>query len=134
VRIAHSTSQTTTGAVSGTPAYMSPEQARGDRVDHHTDIYSLGVVLYEMLAGRVPFEADSGMSILYMHINEPPPPIQGVHPALQSVIQRALAKKPDERYQTCHEMTVDFRNAIEQSALSVTINNARSHARSRLTT
>ncbi|HXQ36506.1 MAG TPA: serine/threonine-protein kinase, partial [Anaerolineales bacterium] len=74
VRIAHSATQTASGVVSGTPAYMSPEQAQGAKVDHRSDIYSLGVVLYEMVAGRVPFEADTSWTVILKHINESPPP------------------------------------------------------------
>src|SRR5690606_23498016 len=95
VRIANTASQTASGMVSGTPAYMSPEQARGDPIDHRTDIYSLGIVLYEMLAGRVPFEADSTLTVIYKQIHDPPPPIPGVSIAVQKVIDRALTKKPE---------------------------------------
>src|SRR5919108_4592566 len=90
VRIANAAVQTASGMVSGTPAYMSPEQAQGDRTDHRGDIYSLGVVLYEMLAGRVPFEADSTMSVIYMQIHNAPPPISGILPEVQAVLNRAL--------------------------------------------
>lgn len=121
VRIAHSTHQTASGTISGTPAYMSPEQARGDKTDHRTDIYSLGVVLYEMLAGRVPFDGDSTMSVIFKHINEPPPPIPGISPKAQEVMNRALAKKPDDRYQTCREMAIDFFLAIGMTAEAETI-------------
>ena len=124
VRIANSASQTASGMVSGTPAYMSPEQARGDQTDHRTDIYSLGIVLYEMLAGRVPFEADSTLSVIYKQINDPPPPIPGISPAVQRVIDRALAKKPEERYPTSRNMAVDFFLAIGMTAEAETIINA----------
>jgi len=112
VRIAHTGTQTATGLVSGTPAYMSPEQARGDQVDHRTDIYSLGVVLYELLAGRVPFKGDTTLVVIYKHIHEPPPPIEGISPELQEVVNRALAKDPKDRYQSARELAADYLRAI----------------------
>ena len=121
VRIANAAIQTASGMVSGTPAYMSPEQASGEKTDHRTDIYSLGVVLYEMLAGRVPFEADSTMSVLYMQIHNAPPPIPGISPDVQAILNRALKKNPNERYQTSSEMAVDFYLAIGMTADAKTI-------------
>jgi serine/threonine protein kinase len=121
VRIAHSSAQTASGVVSGTPAYMSPEQAQGVKVDHRSDIYSLGVVLYEMLAGRVPFEADTSWTVILKHIKEPPPPIEGIQPAVQSVIERVLAKDPEMRYQTCRELAADYLNAIGMISESATM-------------
>jgi tRNA A-37 threonylcarbamoyl transferase component Bud32 len=108
VRLLDSTMHTTAGSVSGTPAYMSPEQARGEKVDKRTDIYALGIMLYEMLAGVVPFQADTTFGMLMKHINEPPPPIQGISPELQMVIDRALAKKIEYRYETAGEMANEF--------------------------
>jgi serine/threonine protein kinase len=112
VRIAHSSTRTASGVVSGTPAYMSPEQAQGVQVDHRSDIYSLGIVLYEMIAGRVPFEADTSWTVILKHINDEPPPIEGIQPPVQQVIERVLAKDPDRRYQTCRELSADYLNAI----------------------
>ena len=111
VRI-HTATRTSLGKRSGTPAYMSPEQAHGLTVDHRSDIYSLGIVLYELIAGHVPFEAETNWAILYKHINEPPPPIPGVAPPVQNVINRVLAKDPDARYQTCRELAAAYMDAI----------------------
>ena len=108
VRLLDSTMHTTAGSVSGTPAYMSPEQARGEKVDKRTDIYALGIMLYEMLAGVVPFQADTTFGMLMKHINEPPPPIQGISPELQMVIDRALSKKQEYRYETAGELANEF--------------------------
>ena len=108
VRLLDSTMHTTAGSVSGTPAYMSPEQARGEKVDKRTDIYALGIMLYEMLAGVVPFQADTTFGMLMKHINEPPAPIPGISPELQMVINRALAKNPKHRYETAGELANDF--------------------------
>lgn len=111
VRI-HTTTQTSAGKRTGTPAYMSPEQAHGLTVDHRSDIYSLGIVLYELIAGQVPFDAETNWGILFKHINEPPPPIPGIPPPVQEVIDRVLAKDPDDRYQTCRELATDYMDAI----------------------
>ena len=121
VRIANAAVQTASGMVSGTPAYMSPEQAQGAKTDQRTDIYSLGIVLYEMLAGRVPFEADSTMSVIYMQINNRPPPIPGISPDVQAVLNRALAKKPEDRYQSSRDMAVDFFRSIGMNEQAETI-------------
>ena len=92
----------------GTAAYMAPEQATGGSVDARTDLYATGVVLYEMLTGRVPFDADTPMSMLTKHVHEPPPPPRDLNPTLPPVIEpallRALTKDPNERYQTAAEM------------------------------
>jgi serine/threonine-protein kinase len=121
VRIAQAVTQTASGAVSGTPAYMSPEQAQGLKVDHRSDIYSLGVVLYEMLAGRIPFEGDTSWSLIFKHINEPPPSIAGIQPAVQTVIDHALAKRPEDRYQTARALAADYMDAIGMLAEANTL-------------
>ena len=119
VRLLDSSIQTSTGTVSGTPAYMSPEQARGDKVDRKTDIYSLGVVLYEMLAGTVPFDAESSFGLLMKHINEPPPPIQGISSDLQTVMNRALAKDPEFRYSSAKELADEFIAVFNGQTVSI---------------
>ena len=121
VRFTQSTTQTSTGYITGTPAYMSPEQSRGERVDARSDVYSLGITVYEMLAGRVPFEADTAMGVLHQHINEPHSRIDGVSERVQKVIDRALEKDPDDRFQTPLEFAEAFNNALTSSTESETL-------------
>ncbi len=118
VRLLDSSIQTSTGTVSGTPAYMSPEQARGDKVSLKTDIYSLGVMLYEMLAGTVPFDAESSFGILMKHLNDPPPPIFGISPDLQAIINRALSKDPELRYNSAKELADEFTAVFNGQTIS----------------
>jgi serine/threonine protein kinase len=108
VRLLDSTMHTTAGSVSGTPTYMSPEQARGEKVDKRTDIYSLGIMLYEMLAGTVPFQADTTFGMLMKHINEPPPPIEGLSEGLQAILDRTLAKDASLRYESAGDLANEF--------------------------
>lgn len=108
VRLLDSTMHTTAGSVSGTPTYMSPEQARGEKVDKRTDIYSLGIMLYEMLAGSVPFQADTTFGMLMKHINEPLPPIPGLSADLQAILDRTLAKDPALRYEEAGHLADEF--------------------------
>ncbi|MCB0213010.1 MAG: SUMF1/EgtB/PvdO family nonheme iron enzyme, partial [Anaerolineae bacterium] len=102
--------QTVTGAIIGTAKYLSPEQAKGERPDERSDIYSLGVMLYEMVAGRPPFDADTTVAVLMKHVNEPIPDIRQIESnipeALIRVIEKALDKDKNKRYQSALQMAV----------------------------
>ncbi len=109
-----STGLTASGALMGTPAYMPPELGLGGVGDHRADLYSLGVMLYEMATGKLPYEANTPLSVVYMHVNDPLPPPSSVNPdiprGLELVINRAMAKKPEERYQSADEFIDDLQD------------------------
>jgi len=113
-RIADAGMRTVTGTIAGTPVYMSPEQASGMPVDGRSDIYSLGIVLYEMLTGRPPFGGDTETpaSVLVKHITTLPPDLPCNCPELQAVLDRALAKDREARYQTAAELAIDLQKAL----------------------
>src|SRR5436190_20331594 len=106
---------TETGSIMGTAQYISPEQAQGHRVEAPSDIYSIGIVLYEMLTGRVPFEGESAVAIALKHVSELPVPIRSVrpdvHPALDAAVMRALAKDPHQRYRSAEEFVAALQSA-----------------------
>jgi len=108
---------TQAGVVYGTPEYLSPEQAQAKELDGRSDLYSMGIILYEMVTGHVPFESQTAVAVLAMHVyDEPATPSSKadhpVHPGMERVIMKALAKNPDERYQTAMEFLGDL-EAIE---------------------
>jgi serine/threonine protein kinase len=103
-----------TAHVMGTPSYMSPEQVKGRAVDGRSDIFSLGVMLYEMVTGEKPFPGQNITTVIYKIVNEDPvPPRQvdpSIHPGISAVVMKALVKEADQRYQSCREMLEDLRN------------------------
>src|SRR5205823_14088978 len=103
-----------TSHVMGTPSYMSPEQVKGRAVDGRSDIFSLGVMLYEMITGEKPFPGQNITTVIYKIVNEEPvPPRQidsSIHGGLSAVVMKALAKEPSARYQSCRDMLEDLKN------------------------
>jgi tRNA A-37 threonylcarbamoyl transferase component Bud32 len=119
-KLAGATQHTAAGAVMGTALYMSPEQIRGEQVDARTDIYALGVTLFEMMSGKPPYAADSAMTVLMMHLNDPLPDLSELNPdvpaGLIAVVEKALAKSPDDRYSSASEMAAALRALDSQTA------------------
>jgi serine/threonine protein kinase/tetratricopeptide (TPR) repeat protein len=114
-KLTGATKLTKTGMTAGTVAYMSPEQARGREVDKRTDIWALGVTLYEMITGRVPYESDYDEAVVYSILNEPAKPVTGLRSGvpveLERVVTKCLAKDPAERYRSAEDLLVDLRSA-----------------------
>jgi len=111
--VAEGSGGTAVGQVLGTPEYMSPEQASGEPVDARSDIYSLGVVAYFILTGRLPFTGETVAAVLAQHITQPAPPLgSAVSPALARVVNRCIAKEPADRFQTAEAMA----EAVEAAA------------------
>jgi len=105
------------GAIFGTPSYMSPEQARGQAVDQRADIYALGVMLFEMLAGQLPFDGEDPLAVMAQHVDAPVPPLkqtlsgEAVPPGVEAVVRRCLEKNRDDRYPSVAELLVDLEDA-----------------------
>jgi tRNA A-37 threonylcarbamoyl transferase component Bud32 len=116
---------TGTGSVVGTPTYMSPEQGLGEEIDARTDIYALGIMLFEMLTGRVPFSADNPMAVMLKHINEPPPALrqfkESIHEEIEGVVLQAIAKEKEARFQTAREMIDALNYAVQLASGNVTV-------------
>jgi eukaryotic-like serine/threonine-protein kinase len=105
---------TDTGAIFGTPHYMSPEQGHAEAIDARSDLYSLGVILYEMLTGEKPYQADNPMAIVYMHRKEPLPQLPERFAAVQPVLARLMAKRPEERFGSAREAAAALAQTLEQ--------------------
>src|SRR5881275_1226180 len=123
--------QTRPGLVLGTARYMSPEQARGQKVDARSDIWSLGVVLYEMVAGSAPFRGETPSDCIAAILTAEPVPVSSILPdvpaRLESVLQKALNKNTDERYQTIKEMLAELRSLKAKLETQSSLSQTKSH-------
>ncbi|MFN3649603.1 MAG: protein kinase domain-containing protein [Armatimonadota bacterium] len=108
-RLTFEASLTAAGQIFGTPSYMSPEQITGKQLDHRTDLFSLGVMVYEMLSGRKPFTGDSVITITYNIMNSEPPPLAAGPPGAETVVRHAMAKDPAVRYSSAAQLAEDLR-------------------------
>jgi serine/threonine protein kinase len=121
-RMMSTTQFTATGALIGTPTYMSPEQGQGLELDPASDIYSLGIVLFEMLTGKTPFASDTPLAVIHKHIHEPPPKASELRPeipaSVEAVIDKAIAKNPLDRYQSARELVSAFEGALTPELMS----------------
>lgn len=119
-KVVDSSAAAASSRIAGTLYYMSPEQLGGDAIDRRADIYSLGIMLYQMLTGALPFPGESQGQVIHQHIAVPPPTLSAARPdlgpALSAVVERALAKRPDERQQTMGELYSDFVAALSTQA------------------
>ena len=113
---------TNVGTVVGTPAYMSPEQCRGDTIDHRSDIYACGILLYQLVAGRLPFSGDNAMDLAVKHVRTPPTPpeelVPAIHPGLSAQILKALAKWPAQRQESAAELRDALRALLPELSTS----------------
>ena len=120
-----SSALTATGTVLGTPLYMAPEQATGSALDGRSDQYALAVIAFELLAGRVPFSADSPLGVLHQHVAAPPPPLSsvlpGTAPAVDGVLTRGLAKTPSERFGSCGAFVAALGAALAVPGAAATV-------------
>ncbi|MCP5094217.1 MAG: protein kinase, partial [Chloroflexi bacterium] len=119
--VSSATQLTRTDVTMGTPHYMSPEQAQGSKIDHRADLYALGIILYELLSGAVPFTGDSPIAVLNQHVNEPPQPLALVQPGLNDatyhVVEMALQKNVARRFRSAREMMAAIDDALAAEAV-----------------
>ena len=115
---------TQTGLFMGSPKYMAPEQIRGDKVDARTDVYSLGVIMYEMMCGKVPFDRPNSVNILMAHVNDAVPPIREINPnivvsdVMEETIMRCMSKDPDQRFKSMDEVLASLKNVARTNSFA----------------
>jgi len=116
------------GMLLGTPHYSSPEQASSNKVDHRTDLYSLGIVYYEMLTGEKPFTADTSFALIYKHLEEPPPKLDVKFKQHQPIIHKLMAKNPDDRYASAFDLIEDLAKLTREKKEQAVIRKERMRA------